>query len=82
AGRISWYDFTVAIRDLGTERGLIGPGTVVTPIVTADYPTAAVRPSFSLLDKTRVVRDLGFRVRDWRENLVEFLAELGRGEPA
>jgi len=79
AGRISWYDFAVAIRDLGMERGWIGPGTVVTPISTAEYPTAAVRPPFSLLDKTKVVRDLGFRVRDWRENLVGFLAGLDQG---
>ncbi len=80
AGRISWYDFTVAIRDLGAKLGWIGKETVIVPIATADYPTAAVRPAFSLLDKSRVIERLGFDVRPWQDNLAGCLAELGKGE--
>ena len=45
AGAASWYDFTVAIGELGMAAGLIGKAALVRPLTTADYPTPAQRPS-------------------------------------
>ncbi len=47
-GRISWYEFALAIRDA------IGSPCIVNPIPTSQYPTPAKRPHYSLLDKTRI----------------------------
>jgi dTDP-4-dehydrorhamnose reductase len=52
AGAASWYDFAVAIGELGLELGLLQRQARVKPITTADYPTPARRPSYSLLDCT------------------------------
>jgi dTDP-4-dehydrorhamnose reductase len=41
----------------------------VTPIATADYPTAARRPANSALDCGRIARLYGIRPRPWREAL-------------
>ena len=48
-GVCSWYDFTIAIHRLA------GINTCkVNPIHTSDYPTPAKRPSYSVLDKTKI----------------------------
>jgi dTDP-4-dehydrorhamnose reductase len=48
----------------------------VTPIATADYPTPARRPAYSVLDNARW-RALGHPpLRDWRAALAEFVPLL------
>jgi dTDP-4-dehydrorhamnose reductase len=75
AGVASWYDFAVAIGEEALARGLIGRMPRIRPITTADYPTPAHRPAFSLLD-CRATRDLlGDQPVHWRENLRLMLNE-------
>jgi dTDP-4-dehydrorhamnose reductase len=50
AGAASWYDFAIAIADYAQRFGLIESPAQINPIATADYPTEARRPSYSLLD--------------------------------
>ncbi len=50
AGAASWYDFAVAIQEEALARGLLARAVPVQPIRTADYPTPARRPSYSVLD--------------------------------
>src|SRR5215831_5830252 len=47
-GRISWYDFAVAIKELSLLN------CTINPIPTSQYPTPAKRPSFSLLDTNKM----------------------------
>ena len=49
-GELSWYEFAVAIREIGTELDLISEQATITPVATADYPTAARRPAYSVLE--------------------------------
>ena len=49
-GVASWYDFAVAIQDEALERGLLKRAVPIVPIATAEYPTRARRPAFSVLD--------------------------------
>src|SRR5690606_16328838 len=51
AGVASWYDFAVAIAEEAGSRRLVPSAARVVPISTADYPTPARRPAFSVLDK-------------------------------
>jgi dTDP-4-dehydrorhamnose reductase len=76
AGAASWYDFAVAIGELGLERGLLRATAQVEPIATSDYPTPAQRPSYSLLD-CRSSRDaLGLRALHWRSALAAVIGRL------
>jgi len=75
-GQCSWYDFAVAIRDLAQERGLLLACPEITPIATADYPTPAARPAYSVLDKQRSWQALGTEGLPWREQLAAMLDEL------
>ena len=73
AGVASWYDFAVAIGELGVQAGLLERAARVKPLTTADYPTPATRPSYSLLDCSTSREALGLEPLHWREGLAEVL---------
>lgn len=75
AGVASWYDFAVAIAEEGAELGLVPPEVTVTPITTADYPTPARRPSYSVLDKSSLAAH-GLSPIHWRKRLRAVLKEI------
>jgi len=74
-GVASWYDFAVAIAEEAHARGLIPRVPVIRPITTADYPTPARRPAFSLLDCRATRAALGQDAAHWRTNLRLMLDE-------
>src|SRR5260221_767747 len=76
AGVASWYDFAVAIADQAALAGLLPAGIEVSPIATADYPTAARRPACSLLDKRRTIAALGRGPEHWARSLNATLRSL------
>ncbi|MEB3317990.1 MAG: dTDP-4-dehydrorhamnose reductase [Cyanobacteriota bacterium] len=76
AGAASWYDFAVAIGELGVRQGLLAQAAAVRPIGTEDYPTPAKRPSYSLLECRATRAALDLPPRHWREALVEVLARI------
>ena len=70
-GAISWYDFTKAIHRIA------GITTCeVSPIKSKDYPTRAVRPFYSVLDKTKIKATFGITIPYWEESLARCIAEL------
>ncbi len=81
AGAASWYDFAVAIGELGQELGLLQRQARVRPITTADYPTPARRPSYSLLECTASHRLLDLPPCHWRTALRQVLQQLPSSLP-
>jgi dTDP-4-dehydrorhamnose reductase len=75
AGVASWYDFAVAIAEEGAALGLVPPEVAVTPITTADYPTPARRPPYSVLDQ-RSLASFGLIPIHWRKRLRSVLKEI------
>jgi dTDP-4-dehydrorhamnose reductase len=75
AGVASWYDFAVAIAEEGSELGLLPTEIAVTAITTADYPTPAHRPRYSVLDK-RSLAAHGLAPIHWRKRLRAVLKEI------
>ena len=81
AGAASWYDFAVAIGELGVAAGLLERAAVVRPLTTADYPTPAQRPSYSLLDCTSSRAALGQEPLYWRAALAQILERVAAQAP-
>ena len=75
AGVASWYDFATAIASEGTRLGLLTSEPTVTPIATADYPTPARRPSYSVLD-ARSLTTRGFVPIHWYKRLRSVMEEM------
>lgn len=64
-GVASWYDFAVAIMRV------TGLPCRILPIRSAEYPTPAKRPSYSVMDKSKIRSALGLRIPHWQESLEE-----------
>jgi dTDP-4-dehydrorhamnose reductase len=76
AGVASWYDFAVAIQEEALSRRLLDRRIPLHAIRTADYPTPARRPKYSVLDTRQTTMELGLSPLHWRENLRRALDEL------
>ena len=74
SGVASWYDFAVAIAEEGLRTGLLRSAPAILAISSADYPTPAARPPYSLLDKRATETLLGRQAPHWRSALRETLA--------
>jgi len=75
AGITSWYDFAVAIQDEALRLGLLSRAVPIIPIATADYPTPARRPAWSVLDKGSSWAITG-PGHQWRHELIDCLKDL------
>jgi len=70
-GACSWYDFTKAIhRIAGIDN------CDVQPIPTEDYPTAAARPYYSILDKSLIRATYGVETPYWEDSLRECIKRI------
>jgi dTDP-4-dehydrorhamnose reductase len=76
SGVASWYDFAVAIGEEAATLDLLSSIPSILPITSADYPTAARRPAYGLLDKHDTERLLGMSALHWRQALRETLSVL------
>jgi dTDP-4-dehydrorhamnose reductase len=76
AGVASWYDFAVAIQEEALQRGILAHAIPVLPIRSAQYPTAAQRPAYSVLDAARTRALTGAPAVHWRTQLRNMLDEL------
>jgi len=63
-GVTSWYDFALAIHRLAGIRNCH-----VNPLHTEEYPTAANRPHYSVLDKSKIKHDYHIAIPHWEESL-------------
>jgi len=69
-GVTSWYDFSVAIMELGNI------DCKVIPIETKDYPTQARRPMYSVLDKSKIKSDFKVTIPHWRNSLTNCIKKI------
>jgi dTDP-4-dehydrorhamnose reductase len=76
AGIASWYDFAIAIQQLGIEKGLLKEAIPVLPIPTSAYPTPAKRPAFSVIDKSSAEGVSGVQTIHWRKQLSSMMDDL------
>ncbi len=67
AGVASWFDFAYYIAKLAKL------STFIYPILTEDYPTAAKRPHYSVLNKQKLITTFGFSIQQWQESIQKCL---------
>ncbi len=75
-GVASWYDFAVAIQEEALALGLLDRAIPVRPLRTAEYPTPARRPTYSVMDKRTTENNLGYIFPHWRVALRKMFAQL------
>jgi len=77
-GETDWHEFALAIHAMGREAGILERDCRVEALTTAQYPTKAKRPAYSVLSKAKIVADYGVAVPGWRESLAGFFADVLR----
>ncbi len=75
SGVASWYDFAVAIFAEAQKLDFPVKIQQVIPITTADYPTPAQRPSYSVLSKVKFTQTLSVNPPYWRDSLIKMLSQ-------
>jgi dTDP-4-dehydrorhamnose reductase len=74
ANETTWHGFAAEIFNQAGVRGASVPR--LKAITTAEYPTPARRPAYSVLDNTKFVSTFGFGLPDWRASLACCMSEL------
>ncbi len=78
AGSTTWFGFAAEIfARAESERW---PAPNLKPITTAEYPTLARRPAYSVLDSGRIARVFGITPPDWREALGRCMDRIAHSE--
>jgi dTDP-4-dehydrorhamnose reductase len=76
SGVASWFDLTKAIFEEAKISGIPLKIQRVIPITTAEYPTPAVRPAYSVLSSQKISQQLGYIPPYWRDSLKAMLTQL------
>ncbi|MEO6520477.1 MAG: dTDP-4-dehydrorhamnose reductase [Mucilaginibacter sp.] len=69
-GVTSWYDFAMGIFDIANI------DVKVFPVRTSEYVTRAVRPAFSVMDKTKIKNTFKLEIPYWRASLERCIEKL------
>lgn len=74
-GETNWFEFTKEIQRQTSEFGFAPnvKNCTVNPCTTADYPTKAKRPAYSVLSKAKIQNTLGMKLPQWQKSLSLFL---------
>lgn len=77
-GRVSWYGFTRQIAEYARELGLVQDPARVEPCSSAEFPTRAKRPRWSVMSTAKAEATFGLPPPAWQESLQSFLRELAK----
>ena len=72
-GETTWYGFAEKIKELSNIENCR-----LKPIETKNYPTAAVRPMYTVLDKSKIQDNFHFIIPHWEESLKKFIEKLNQ----
>ncbi|NNM66463.1 MAG: dTDP-4-dehydrorhamnose reductase [Spirochaetales bacterium] len=75
-GQTTWFGFAQEIYKRALEHHLLNTRPVLLPLTTAQYPTKAVRPAWSVLSKDKLRSTFGWVLPDWKESLEQYIRVL------
>lgn len=82
SGATTWHGFASAIFAEAAALGVLDNQPRVVPISSAEFPTPAVRPAWSLLDNTRFQQQFATSLPDWRDGLHRVMLQLAGNHSA
>jgi dTDP-4-dehydrorhamnose reductase len=76
SGRTTWHGFAEAIFDRAALLGLVRNKPKIIPISASDFPTAAARPRWSVMENARFEQDFGFNLPRWQNGLLAVMDQI------
>ena len=75
---VSWYEFAKAIQREAIDQGLLKEKIPIKPLTTKEYATPAVRPAYSVLDRSKILSDIGMQATDWQKELRSVIKQVAK----
>lgn len=72
-GETSWFDFATTIKSIGEKTGNIKGNCSITPCSTEEFGEKAPRPAYSVLDNSKIEKELKIKIPEWQNSLHTFL---------
>ena len=72
-GQVTWHGFAAEIYTQAKALGLVETMPVIKPLTTAQYPTKAQRPAWSVLSKAKLKAVYGLTFPDWKDSLARYM---------
>jgi dTDP-4-dehydrorhamnose reductase len=72
-GTCTWFEFAQAIYTEGKNLNLLTNTCAVKPCTSAEYPAKVKRPAYSVLDKTKIRKNIGIEIPEWKTRLKKYL---------
>ena len=79
-GVCSWYDFTQMIQHTANTLSAEQRHCNIRPCLSSQYPSPVKRPSYSVLDKTKIQETFGLDIPYWTDSLMQCIANLMKTE--
>ncbi|ELL29481.1 dTDP-4-dehydrorhamnose reductase [Neisseria meningitidis] len=73
---VSWYEFAQHIFQAASQQQTSFPVPELTAVSDKEYPTAAPRPAYSILDCRKIENDFGIKPSDWQKALAQVVSKL------
>ena len=78
SGQTSWHGFAEAIFAEALAAGVLAKAPTVRAISSAEYPTPAKRPAWSVLDNRKLQQDFGIALPAWQDGLRQVMGEIAK----
>lgn len=76
SGEITWYDFATEILKYGKKFGLITNDSKLESCSSSEYDTKVIRPKYSVLDNTKISKELKIKPIKWKSSLEKYLKSI------
>ncbi|MCI4052847.1 sugar nucleotide-binding protein, partial [Klebsiella pneumoniae] len=73
---VSWYEFAQHIFQAASQQQTSFPVPELTAVSDKEYPTAAPRPAYSILDCRKIENDFSIKPSDWQKALAQVVSKL------
>lgn len=74
-GNTSWFEFAKEIYRLGKKHKIINRDCNIIPCTTEEFGSSVERPEYSVLDKTKIKKELGVKIPKWQDSLNHFMKQ-------
>ena len=75
-GSCTWYGWATSIQQQAVDRGLLERIVPIRAVASAEYPTPAARPAFSVLDSSATCTALAIQQVPWEDTLGTMLDQM------
>ena len=72
-GEITWFDFACEIYAQARSLGILTKTCEVKSCTSAEFPAKVTRPAYSMLDKTKIKKNLNTTIPEWKDSLQKYL---------